>query len=400
MKTRRIVIAATALAALGAGLVGCSSPAAEDSGSSASGGKPFSFVVVLPLTGPLAVNAQQQLNGLKASAKELNAAGGIGGRQVVFKVVDDKADPTQAVTLLQDQINSDTPPDLVWAGATSGEALAMAPILTNAGIVSGAISSSLLLNDPTKYPYHFGFTTANNQNYPDLVEEAKSEGAKSIGFITGNDALGTDNLKVIKEAAAAARMPLTYETFDATATDLTGPMDALRATKPDILVLSSYGAGAGYLLEARDKLGWNIPTIGDLAISASNPAKVVDPKALVGIKVQERPVDVLSLKSDWLPAEEHALKLIKEQGPIGGAAAVQSLTAYDALQIVGAAAAQEGGTSASQLKSGMEKLKAPNPIPWTMYKTYGFTPKNHFPVLGKNSLVYVPAGPSQDGFYK
>jgi len=396
MRRRTITYAALSVA-VGVGLSAC----AGSNGGSASGGseasKSFEVLAVLPITGPLATQSTQQINGLKASAEAVNKSGGIGGRHVVVKAVDDKFDPTQAVTLLQAEIHSSTPPDFVWAGASSNEAVAMAPILSSAKIVSGTTASSLLLDDPEKYPYHFGLSGANNKNYPDLVREAKAEGAKLLGFIAGNDALGTDNLKQIKAAAAAANLPLVSQVFDATSTDLTGPMDALRAKNPDFLVMSNYGAGAGYLLDARQKLGWNVPTIGDLAISASKLPN--NANALQGVKIQVFGATVLANKSNWQPAEETAIEQITAQGPIT-TGATQPLYPYDAIQMLAAAAKQEGGTSADKLKAGLENLKAPNPVPWTMFANYGYTSTDHYPSPPTGAWSYIPAGEATNGFYQ
>jgi ABC-type branched-subunit amino acid transport system substrate-binding protein len=174
-------------------------------------------------------------------------------------------------------------------------------------------------------------------------------------------------------------------------------MDALKAKNPDLVVMSSYGAGAGYLLDARQKLGWTVPTIGDLAISASKLPN--NPNALAGVKMQVFGATVLSNKSNWQPAEEAAIKQITAQGPIT-TGATQPLYPYDAIQMLAAAAKQEKGTSADKLKAGLENLKSPNPVPWTMFASFGYTAKDHYPSPPKGAWAYIPAGEATNGFYQ
>jgi branched-chain amino acid transport system substrate-binding protein len=55
--------------------------------------------VALPQTGPVASIGDQVLNGAKAAAADINAAGGINGQPLVLDVQDDACDPRQAVSV-------------------------------------------------------------------------------------------------------------------------------------------------------------------------------------------------------------------------------------------------------------------------------------------------------------
>ncbi|MCG2621219.1 ABC transporter substrate-binding protein [Arthrobacter sp. I2-34] len=388
MKITRLLAAGAMSAIAALALAACSSGSAGSDAAEAS--DPFRVVAILPMTGPLSKQSEVQVNGLKASAKIVNADGGIGGRDVEVKVLDSKLDPTEAVTLLQEEINSDTPPDYVWAGATSNEALAMLPALSSAGILSGSTAADIKINNPELYPYHFGMQSANNQNYQAFVDYAKNKGFKKVGFISANDALGTYNHSAITEMLANTGIELVTQSYDTTATDLTAPMDALKAADPDVLFASSYGSGVGYIFDARQKLDWDVPVVGDNAVGGSNPAAIVAPEALKGVQLLSPLVSATAHKDEWLPDTQKMIDAISAEGDISQIVTQASLP-YDALQLLALAAKQASATDADALKGALEGLKTPDHVTWTSYPAYGFSPENHFPKIESGYIVFTGA---------
>jgi branched-chain amino acid transport system substrate-binding protein len=89
------------------------STSAGPAGSSASGAAsgsssaPISIGASLSLTGDFSADGQAFQQGYQLWVKDVNAAGGILGRQVKLTVLDDKSDPNQVVTNYQTLINSD-----------------------------------------------------------------------------------------------------------------------------------------------------------------------------------------------------------------------------------------------------------------------------------------------------
>jgi branched-chain amino acid transport system substrate-binding protein len=106
-------------------LAACSSSGSSSSSSSAAGGTtpsgstsasastapsssaPIVIGASLSLTGDFAADGTAFNAGYKLWVKDVNKAGGILGRQVQLKVIDDKSDPNQVVTNYQTLINSD-----------------------------------------------------------------------------------------------------------------------------------------------------------------------------------------------------------------------------------------------------------------------------------------------------
>jgi len=109
----------TAVAAVTAAvLAGCSGSSAPSGGGSASSGTaggsstassggPIVIGTSLSLTGDFSADGQAYKNGYEFWASQVNAHGGLLGRQVQIKILNDNSSPSQVVTNYQTLINSD-----------------------------------------------------------------------------------------------------------------------------------------------------------------------------------------------------------------------------------------------------------------------------------------------------
>ena len=102
--------AATVLAGCGGGSApsgGSSASSGSASSGSASGKGPIVIGTSLSLTGDFSADGQAYKNGYEFWASQVNAHGGLLGRQVQIKILNDNSSPTQVVTNYQTLINSD-----------------------------------------------------------------------------------------------------------------------------------------------------------------------------------------------------------------------------------------------------------------------------------------------------
>jgi branched-chain amino acid transport system substrate-binding protein len=99
-------------------LSACASSSGGSGGSTASKHKPLVIGASVSLTGDFADPGKAVKAGYELWAQEVNAKGGILGRKVQFKIVDDTSSPTQVVTNYQNLINKDKV-DLVFGPFSS-----------------------------------------------------------------------------------------------------------------------------------------------------------------------------------------------------------------------------------------------------------------------------------------
>ncbi len=90
-------------------------------------GAPLRLGVLTPLTGAGSADGPRMLAGMQAVAKEVNAAGGLLGRQIEFIIEDDQTNPDAAVKAARKLIDVDRVPVIMgtWASAVT---TAVAPL--------------------------------------------------------------------------------------------------------------------------------------------------------------------------------------------------------------------------------------------------------------------------------
>lgn len=251
-------------------LVGCTA-GGDDNSSGGDFDGVFTVYASLAVTGPLAGIAGANIEGLDAAVEAINADGGIDGREVQVIVGDDGADPTKAATLLQERLDS-TEIDLVVAGNTSNVGLSLLPLLTREKIFSTGQQAAI--NDPEAYPYHFGFVIPNPTQTRGMLEKVEAEGYQKVALLHANDANGTAIADTYRGLFEDADIEFVEESFAPTDVDMTAQLQRLQAQSPDVLILSGLGAVAGYELQSRTKLGWDIPTLGHTDLGTTDLAAV------------------------------------------------------------------------------------------------------------------------------
>jgi branched-chain amino acid transport system substrate-binding protein len=118
-RLRRIGLSALLAGAVAMTLAACAS-SGNNGGASASPTvkTPLTIGASVSLTGDFADSGKAVKRGYDLWASQVNAAGGVLGRPVVMKIVDDASDPTQVVTNYQNLINRDKV-DLVFGPFSS-----------------------------------------------------------------------------------------------------------------------------------------------------------------------------------------------------------------------------------------------------------------------------------------
>src|SRR2546428_13775366 len=96
MSTRSLIVAALVAGALLVPL-----------GAGASSSKPLTIGISLSLSGDFSDSGKAAMRGYQLWASVVNAQGGLQGKQVKLKIVDDTSSPTQVVTNYQNLITHD-----------------------------------------------------------------------------------------------------------------------------------------------------------------------------------------------------------------------------------------------------------------------------------------------------
>jgi branched-chain amino acid transport system substrate-binding protein len=354
-----------------------SSPAAHPSG-------PYDVVLFGGLTSGNSAIVNAQVLGLKAAASVLNKQGGTLGRMVKLEVFDDGGDPTKAVSLYQQRIAQSPRPDLIIAGESSSETLALLPLTTQAGFLTMDTSADAAIDAPATYPYNFGVSFSTFEQGQALADYVKTTTYKKIGLLVDNTAFGQGSLTALNQLLPQAGVTVTSETMNSGTVDVTPELGRLQAANPDVLMLAGInGADMGYVFKSLVKLGWKTPIIGDTGLSYTPLAPLGIPASAYSNAVSEVQGSAIYVPTDQQSQNfKNFLTAEMAQGPIALPAYLYS-ESYDILMLAAAAATQAKSTDPKAMTAALEGFTATTQTQ-TVNGPYVFSKTDHFPAYVAN----------------
>jgi len=348
-------------------------------------------------------NARTSVIAAQASAAEINKSGGILGREVIVTVANDNSTGTDAVTRVQEAINSDTPPDLILNSGPSAVAEATLSIINAAGILSMNIGPTATSADPTKFPLNFDLSPGVPEYLLGFVAQIKAKSYKTVGILHGSSAYGKTFGSTAESTFKSSGFTVTKnEEYDVAALDMTAQLQSIKDTKPDVLVLDAYGAPLGYVLAGLQKLNWTVPIIGNNSVAASPAAGKLPPDGYVGTATAANVLMEVFRSTKYDAADTAVVTAVANMlrfGPIE--ASLILAYNYDSLFLVRAAANKVGSADdPAKLAKALEDTTVTAGAGTVMLKKYQFTDKSHSPNISGDEFSFIPFGVLKDGQYR
>ena len=377
----------------------CSSNNNNSTPTTSASATPFRVLFIDGLSGGFQPIGDGNLAGIKAAVQVLNAKGGILGHKVVLTPMDDQASPQNAVNILQSSLASGPTPNLVYAGGSSTENLALLPTLTKDKILSVEQGGSTALSDGATYPYNYTTAPLPSYEYTAIGDYFLKKGIKSVGVISSDDDLGSSELALMTPAFKKLGITYTVQNYSDTALSMTPQLEALKATNPGGLVMIGYGTPIPHIINDLTTLGWNIPVVGNLAVSATPLPMLVPLNELTNIQL----IALILQKYKPLSAQPaniaSALRAIEAQGPITQPIYTYSLS-YDALQLIALAAKNAGSIQTAAIVKALNKLKPVSNPPYISLPVMTYTKALHAPTAPAQYYIFAPANSSvTDGMF-
>ena len=249
----RNTIALSAVALSVGVLAACSSSGSSSSSttgtstSSPASKTPITIGTSLSLTGDFSADGQAFLKGYQLWAKDVNAAGGILGRQVKLTYLNDASSPNQVVTNYQTLINTDHV-DLTFGPFSSlltGPASAVAA-RNGYAFIEGAGGAPTVFQTPQNEADHnvFDVSLPAADNLIPLVSYIKSlppsQRPKTAAFPMADDPFADPPVQTAATELAQLGVKNVYEkVFPAEPSAYTPQADQVAAKNPDMVVLGS-----------------------------------------------------------------------------------------------------------------------------------------------------------------
>jgi ABC-type branched-subunit amino acid transport system substrate-binding protein len=271
-------VAAVALAASGCGGNGTDSGGNSGTNTASAPGITADTVTIgshQPLTGPAAPGYSEISVASRAYFDYLNANGGVNGRKINYKFLDDGYNPTNTVTVtkqlvLQDKVFA------IFSGLGTPTHTKVVDFLNSSRVPDLFVSSGCQCWDnPKDHPYTFGYQT-------DYVVEGKVLGqyvkmnfaGKKVAYFTQDDDFGADGVKGLDKYIPGAQV-VSRQVYTPGNTDVAPQVSAIARAKPDVVVLFTIPAYTALFKLTALKLGINP------AIVSSNVGS--DPITLSGL---------------------------------------------------------------------------------------------------------------------
>ncbi|TSD48898.1 amino acid ABC transporter substrate-binding protein [Rhodococcus sp. KBS0724] len=389
MKRRPILVAAVAATAA-LTLSGCSGSTESEGGADA----PYRVLLTGGLSGQgaLAANSQTASLATKAGVQVQNAAGGIGGRQIELTTVEDAGDATIAVTKLREAINSGNKPDLYLNSGPSSIGAAVLPILKQNNILSLSLSPAPDSTDPTKFPLNFDLAPGATDTARGISEYVKTKGYNSVGVLHGSTAygelFGEEMTKALGKVGVAAAG---NEEYDATALDMTAQLQSLKNAGAAAIALDAYGAPLGYVLQSLERLGWEVPLIGNTSVSATNLIANDPPTGVLGTPQVKNLVTQVFTSTVFDPNNELVNTMVNTMASMGSIPSTLILADnYDAFPLVAAAAEKVGSsTDPKKLAEALETEEVQKNAKTAFLSRYNFSADSHGPNPNTSELQFI-----------
>jgi len=223
--------------------------------------KTLKLGMLLAMTGPGAFYGQVMSRGAQLAVDQINKAGGLGGYKLELVIEDHKSgDADAGVSGARKMLDVDKVPVILTSYSAPTLAIQPLAVEKKALLLNGGGVGSQLVNKPNLYNTRM----LSSQTAPFIVQWATGKlKAKRVAMLYWNDAAGQSVAGAIKETCAKAGCQVVaQEPHDIGAKSYTAQLARIKAARPDVLMLGTWGDDVGYVLNQARAYGLTVPILG------------------------------------------------------------------------------------------------------------------------------------------
>jgi branched-chain amino acid transport system substrate-binding protein len=322
--------------------------------------EPIKIGVSGPFTGGSAPMGVSMRDGVRLAVNEINAHGGVLGRQIQLVERDDEAKNERGVQVAQELINKERVVATVGY-INTGVALASQrfyqqakiPVMNN--VATGSIVTKQFATQPENYIFR---NSANDTIQSAMIgAEAAKRGFKKPAILadsTNYGQLGREDLEKVLDKKGMK--PVAVEKYNIGDVDMTAQL--LRAKQAGADVVLTYGIGPelAQIANGMQKLGWKVPIIGSWTLAMAN---FIDNAGANGNGT--RMPQTFIQNPDTPKRKAFIDAYVKAYNPPNGRmpSAVSAAQGYDSVYLLAAAIKQAGSTEGPKIAAALENLQTP-----------------------------------------
>ncbi|HEU5416296.1 MAG TPA: ABC transporter substrate-binding protein [Streptosporangiaceae bacterium] len=272
-----------------AGLIAACGNGGGNGGGQAEGQGPARIVgngalkvgYILPETGQLAFLGPPQIQGMKMAIAQINAAGGVLGKQVPPAVTGDEAGDQSVAQQSADRVLAADVQAIVGAAA-SGMTLAIIDKITGARVVQCSASNTApTFTNYNDNGYYFRTAPSDALQGPVLADTIVGDGHSNVAIVARADdygrGLANATAQSLRQSGATVALNSTY---DPTTTNFEAVVQRVVNAKPDAVVVLAFEEGT-QILKGLIEAGYgpkDVAVYGADGLRSEELAKLVAPK--------------------------------------------------------------------------------------------------------------------------
>jgi len=345
---------------------------------------PIKIGSFLAVTGGASFLGDPEKKTLEMYVARINEGGGVAGRQIELTLYDSAADAKKAASFVKRLIEDDKV-DIILGGTTTGETMAVVPLVEKAGIPFISFAGAGVIVNPVK-KWVFKTPHTDGLAVQKIYEDIRASGLSKVALFAGSGGFDKSCRANAHELAGKYKIDILIdETHGKGDTDMTPQLTKIKNTDGvQALLYCGFGADAVVAAKNYKQLGLTIPHYQSHG-SASKQFVKGTAGASEGMRLPAAALLVAKQLPDSHPQKKLALQFeedyeTKYHEPIstfGG-------HAYDGLMIAVGAIERAGSTDPEAVRAEIEKTA--NYV--GVDGIYNMSPEDHLG-LDTNSFVMV-----------
>ena len=230
-------------------------------------GEPIKIGFSMALTGPLSPNGKSALLGMRIWEEEINAKGGLLGRQVKLIYYDDQSQAAPVPGIYTKLLDVDKVDLVIGPYATVPSAAAM-PVIIEHGKVF-IILFGLAVNSEFSYPKFFAMIPSGPDTKPSFTQgffdiaAAQNPKPQTVALIAADQEFSKNSCEGARENAKKAGMRVVYDrTYPPNTTDFSPVVRGIQAANPEVVTVCSYPLDSVGIVRAVSELNYKPKMIG------------------------------------------------------------------------------------------------------------------------------------------
>jgi branched-chain amino acid transport system substrate-binding protein len=244
------------------------------SASAALAQAPIKIGAFLAITGPASFLGDPEQKTLEMYIEKINAAGGVAGRKIQFISYDSAGDAEKARTFARRLIEQDKV-DLIIGGSSTGETMAVVPIVEQAQIPFISLAGAVVIVEPVK-KWVFKTPHTDRMACERIFLDLKGRKLSRLALISG--AGGFDRsmrAECLKVAPTYGIQVVADESYGAGDTDMTAQLTKIKGNAQVQAVLNcGFGQGPAIVTKNFKQVGLAVPLYQSHGVSSKEYIKL------------------------------------------------------------------------------------------------------------------------------